>query len=137
MNEISHILFCLGGALAAGLILSRLAKLIDLPAVTAYLIAGVLIGPFCLGQLGVPGLGFNSVAEVDSFKVLSEIALGFIAFTMGNEFRIPKLREIGKQATFVAVFQAICATLPSPTSSLSPPRWCWAPLQPQPLPPQR
>ena len=111
MNEISHILFCLGGALAAGLILSRLAKLIDLPAVTAYLIAGVLIGPFCLGQLGVPGLGFNSVAEVDSFKVLSEIALGFIAFTMGNEFRIPKLREIGKQATFVAVFQAICATI--------------------------
>ena len=111
MNETSQILFCLGGALAVGLILSRLAKLVDLPAVTAYLIAGVIIGPCCLGALGVPGIGFNSFDHVDSFGILSEIALGFIAFTMGNEFRIPKLREIGKQATFIAIFQAICATV--------------------------
>ena len=111
MNEVSQILFCLGGALAVGLILSRLAKLIDLPAVTAYLVAGVIIGPCLLGSLGVPGLGFNSFHHVDSFKIISEIALGFIAFTMGNEFRIPKLREIGKQATFIAIFQAICATI--------------------------
>ena len=71
MNETSQILFCLGGALAVGLILSRLAKLVDLPAVTAYLIAGVIIGPCCLGALGVPGIGFNSFDHVESFGILS------------------------------------------------------------------
>ncbi len=106
-----EILFCMACALAAGLIMSRLAKLLDLPAVTAYLVAGVLIGPFCLGRLGINGLGFVSEEAVKSFDLVSNVALGFIAFTMGNEFRLPKLRKIGKQATFIAVFQAICATV--------------------------
>ena len=52
------ILFSLSIALFAGLMLSRLAKLVNLPAITAYLVAGVLIGPFCLGLFGVEGLGF-------------------------------------------------------------------------------
>ncbi len=97
-------------ALGAGLVMSRIAKLLDLPAVTAYLVAGVLIGPFVLGRIDIGGLGFTGTA-VESFSIVKDIALGFIAFTMGNEFRLPKLRKIGKQATFVAVFQAIAATL--------------------------
>lgn len=105
-----EILFTLAAALAAGLITSRLAKLFDLPAVTAYLVAGVLIGPFVLGRLGIAGLGFTA-QTVNSFELISDVALGFIAFTMGNEFRLTKLREIGKQATFIAVFQALTATL--------------------------
>ena len=105
-----EVLFCMACALGAGLIMSRLAKLLDLPAVTAYLIAGVLIGPFVLGRIGIGGLGFTHEA-VSSFELVSDVALGFIAFTMGNEFRLPKLREIGKQATFIAVFQAIAATV--------------------------
>ena len=97
-------------ALFAGLMLSRLTKKFNLPAVTAYLVAGIIIGPFCIGALGIKGLGFNSLAQVQSYKLLSEVALGFIAFTMGNEFRLESLKHVGKKAIIIAVFQAIVAT---------------------------
>ena len=100
-------LLCLSIALFAGLMLSRLAKVLQLPAVTAYLIAGVLIGPYLLGKLGVQGLGFISLDDVKSYSILCDIALGFIAFTMGNEFRLPALKKIGKQATVIGVAQAL------------------------------
>lgn len=98
-------------ALFAGLMLSRLTKLFNLPAVTAYLVAGIIIGPFCLGALGIEGLGFNSLAQVKGYELLSEVALGFIAFTMGNEFRLDSLKKIGKKAVIIAIFQALVATL--------------------------
>ncbi|MBO4261406.1 MAG: sodium:proton antiporter, partial [Clostridia bacterium] len=85
------ILLSLSIALLAGLGLSRVTKIWNLPAVTAYLVAGILIGPFCLGRLGVPGLGFVSAANVSSFSIISEVALGFIALAMGNEFRLSSL----------------------------------------------
>jgi Kef-type K+ transport system membrane component KefB len=91
--------------------LSRLTKKFNLPSVTAYLVAGILIGPFCLGALGVEGLGFNSLAQVQGYKLLSEVALGFIAFTMGNEFRLETLKHVGRKAIIIAVFQAVVATL--------------------------
>ncbi len=98
-------------ALVAGLMLSRLAKLAGLPAVTAYLVAGVLIGPFLLGRLGVDGLGFTSLENVKSFKIICDVALGFIAFSIGNEFRLSQLKKIGKQATVIGIGQAIVTTL--------------------------
>ena len=98
-------------AMLAGLLLSRAAKLLKLPAVTAYLIAGILIGPYALGALGVPGLGFDSMETVKSFSVFAEVALGFIAFTIGNEFRVSQLKAIGKQATVIAFVQALMATV--------------------------
>ena len=98
-------------ALFAGLLMSRVVKLLKLPAVTGYLIAGLLIGPFVLGRLQIPGLGFGSLDEVDHLKPISEVALGFIAFAIGNEFRLSQLRVIGKKATVIAVFQALSATL--------------------------
>ena len=98
-------------ALLAGLLMTRLFKPIKLPAVTAYLIAGVLIGPFCLGALGIPSLGFSSMGEVESLGVISELALGFIAFSIGSEFRLEDLRKIGKQAFVIGVFQALAATV--------------------------
>ena len=85
-------LLVLSVALLAGLMLSRGAKLLHLPAVTAYLIAGVLIGPYFLGALGVSGLGFTSLEEVDKFEIICDVALGFIAFSIGNEFRISQLK---------------------------------------------
>ena len=106
-----EILLVLSIAMFAGLIMSRLTKIWNLPAVTAYLVAGILIGPYCLGQFGVPGLGFTSMHNVEQFKIISEVALGFIAFSMGNEFRIEELKKIGKQATVIAVFQAVVATV--------------------------
>jgi len=106
-----QILLALSVALFAGLMLSRLAKLAQLPAVTAYLIAGVLIGPYVLGALGVQGLGFISHADVKSFAIISDVGLGFIAFSIGNEFRLPQLRKIGKQATVIGILQALVTCL--------------------------
>lgn len=106
-----EILFCLSIALFAGLLLSRLAKVLQLPAVTAYLIAGVLIGPFALGAFGVEGLGFISLENVEEYSIISDVALGFIAFSIGNEFRLKELKHIGKQATVIGIFQAVFTTL--------------------------
>ncbi len=104
-------LLCLSIALFAGLMLSRLAKLVQLPAVTAYLVAGILIGPFLLGALKVPGLGFNDNETLESLGIVSDVALGFIAFCIGNEFRLPQLKKIGKQATVIGIFQAVFTTI--------------------------
>ncbi len=106
-----EILFSLSIALFSGLLLSRLAKLLKLPAVTAYLVAGVLIGPFCLGAFGVEGLGFISLENVEEYSIISDVALGFIAFSIGNEFRLKDLKQIGKQATVIGIFQAVFTTL--------------------------
>ena len=103
-------ILALSVALLAGLFMSRLTKIWNLPAVTAYLVAGILIGPFVLGRLGIPGLGFVSMEDVDSYAIISDVALGFIAFTMGNEFRISSLKQTGKQAVVIAIFQALSAT---------------------------
>ena len=100
-----EILLSVAVALLAGLAVSRITKLIGLPDVTAYLIAGVLVGPFCLGLFHVNGLGFTSFENVKQLDVISNVALGFIAFAMGNEFRLKQLRAIGRQAVVVAVFQ--------------------------------
>ena len=104
-------LLCLSLALIAGLMLSRLAKLAGLPAVTAYLIAGVVLGPYLIGAIGIEGLGFINSENVHSFSIISDVALGFIAFSIGNEFRLAELKKIGKQATIVGIFQAVVATL--------------------------
>ena len=105
------VLLTLSVALLAGLLLTRLAKLVGLPAVTAYLVAGILLGPFVLGRLGVEGLGFPTLAAVDGYSVLCDLALGFIAFAIGNEFRLSQLKAIGRQATVIGVFQAVFTTL--------------------------
>ena len=104
-------LLSLSISVLVGLLLSRLAKLAKLPAVTAYLVAGILVGPFCLGAFGVEGLGFTSLEQVDSFSLLCDVALGFIAFSIGNEFRLSQLKQIGKQATIIGIFQAVITTV--------------------------
>ena len=109
MTQTASIFLSLSIALLAGLILSRLAKLVKLPAVTAYLVAGVLIGPFVLGALNVPGIGITS-HQIESFGIIADLALGFIAFSMGNEFRLSQLKKIGKQATVIGVLQALITT---------------------------
>ncbi len=98
-------------ALLAGLLMTRAFKPLRLPSVTAYLIAGILIGPYCVGRLGVSGLGFNSGEAVAALSLVSEVALGFIAFSIGNEFRLEDLKKTGKQALAIGIFQALVATL--------------------------
>lgn len=104
-------LLTLGVCLLGGLLMSRLAKLLSLPAVTAYLVTGVLLGPFVLGRLGVEGIGFVSGEFCSRFSLISDMALGFIAFSIGNEFRLEQLKKIGKQATVIGIFQAVLTSL--------------------------
>ncbi len=106
-----QVLLTLSVALFAGLMLSRLAKLVKLPAVTAYLVAGILIGPYLLGAFKVNGLGFVSMEDIETYSLISDVALGFIAFSIGNEFRLAQLKKIGKQATVIGIFQAVFTTL--------------------------
>ena len=98
-------------ALLTGLIMTRIFKPLKLPSVTAYLIAGVLIGCYGIGALGIEGLGFNSMDDLHQLTAISDIALGFIAFSIGNEFRLDDLKQTGKQAAVIGVFQALAATL--------------------------
>ena len=107
----TSVLLTLSIALLSGLLLSRLAKKVGLPAVTAYLVAGILVGPYLLGSLGIPGLGFISMEDVNSYSILADVALGFIAFSIGNEFRLAQLKQTGKQATVIGIFQAVFTTL--------------------------
>ena len=106
-----NILLSVSIALLGGLLMTRAFKPLKLPAVTAYLIAGVLIGPYCLGALGIDGLGFPTHDAVSALALISEVALGFIAFSIGNEFRMEELKKTGKQALVIGIFQALVATL--------------------------
>ncbi len=98
-------------ALAAGLLMTRLFKKLHLnfPDVTAFLVAGLCIGPYGLGRLGVPGLGFPTFEDVDAVNTISSVALGFIAFSIGNEFKLSHLEGTGKQATIIGIVQAVTA----------------------------
>lgn len=109
--EMSALFIIISIAMLGGLLMSRLAKMLKLPAVTAYLIAGLILGPFCLGQLGIAGIGFTSLEQVESFGIISQAAMGFIAFTIGNEFRLAQLKTMGKQAIIVGILQAVVTTI--------------------------
>ena len=100
-------------ALLAGLLMTRVFKYLklDFPDVTAFLIAGLMVGPYCLGRTGIDGLGFSTMADVDGLSVLTNTALGFIAFAIGNEFRLSQLKQTGKQAFVIGIFQALMAAL--------------------------
>lgn len=104
-------LISLSFALVGGLLMSRLAKKLNLPAVTAYLIAGLLLGPYCIGALNLLDIGFNTPEEVAELDIISQVALGFIAFTIGNEFRLEQLKHMGKQAITVGIVQAVFTTI--------------------------
>ena len=98
-------------AVIIGLLMTRVIKPLGLPAVTAYLVSGVLIGPYCLGRLGLEGIGFVSMEAVESLNLISQVALGFIAFAIGNEFRLSSLKKTGRQATIVGIVQGLVAAL--------------------------
>lgn len=98
-------------ALVGGLLMSRLTKKLNLPAVTGYLVAGLLLGPFVIGALNVSGLGFNSLEQVEGLGIISQAAMGFIAFTIGNEFRLSQLKSMGKQAIIIGILQAVATTV--------------------------
>ena len=105
------LLISLAIALLAGLLMTRLVKSFHLPDVTAYLVAGVLLGPCILGRLGIPGLGFMSFEDVALLEPICDVALGFIAFAIGSEFRLSHLRQTGHAAVIIGIIQAVIATI--------------------------
>lgn len=104
-------LISLAAALVGGLMLSRVTKLLNLPAVTAYLIAGLILGPFCIGKINIPGLGFSSLEQIEGLTIVTQTALGFIAFTIGNEFRVTQLKKMGPSAIVIGILQAVITTV--------------------------
>ena len=98
-------------ALIMGLLMTRILRPLKLPDVTAYLIAGVLIGPYVLGRLNIQGVGFISTSDVEQYALISSVALGFIAFTIGNEFRLSQLKNIGRQAMVVGIAEGLVAAV--------------------------
>ena len=104
-------LISLAAALVGGLMLSRVTKLLNLPAVTAYLIAGLILGPFYIGKINIPGLGFSSLEQIEGLTIVTQTALGFIAFTIGNEFRVTQLKKMGSSAIVIGILQAVITTV--------------------------
>lgn len=105
------VLISLSIALITGLILAKLVKPLKLPSVTAYLVAGILVGPFGIGRFGIEGIGFINEEAVKSMSLISDVALGFIAFSIGNEFKIENLKKTGRQATIIGIAQALVTTV--------------------------
>ena len=100
-------LLALGIAMAVGLLFSRIIKLVKLPNVTAYLIGGLLIGPSLWGLITGGEFAILSHDAVESFGIIVNLALGFIAFSIGGEFKISTLRRLGKNVTIITLAQAL------------------------------
>lgn len=93
--SIAIMLFC-------GFAMTRLTKRLKLPNVTAYITVGILIGPFCL----------NLIPQnvIDGTDFLSDIALAFIAFSVGEFFKLNTLKKNGAKTVVITVFEAISAS---------------------------
>ena len=96
-----HVLLSIALAMAGGLVLSRVVKLLKLPNVTGYLIAGLIVGPCCLNLVNQTNLGY--------IKIISTVALGFIAFSIGGEFKLEHLKKLGKSIVTITFCQALFA----------------------------
>lgn len=90
-------------ALLLALIAGKIVKQVKLPNVTGYLIMGLITGPYCLNIL--------SKEMVDSLSIIPEIALGFIAFSIGAEFKMSYLKKVGKSPVIIAITEGVGAVL--------------------------
>lgn len=116
MDNTVQVLLSISVCAFAGLLMSRVCKLLKLPAVTGYLVAGILVGCFCLGRFELPGgyhLGFGdpNFEDIHALDIICDIALGFIAFSIGSEFKLSELKKTGKQATVIGILQAVATTV--------------------------
>ena len=108
MNQI----LCIAIALFVGLLSSRLMKLLRLPNVTGYLISGIIFGPYVLGQyIGGWTIEAGSPNNIQVISWISEIALGFIAFTIGTSFKTSSLKAVGKRVVIITIFEALGASI--------------------------
>lgn len=99
INQLTYIALIIIFALLAG----KVVKKLKLPNVTGYLVIGLLVGPY--------GLGILNQEVVSGFSIVSEMALGFIAFSIGAEFKLKYLRKVGKAPIVIAIFESVTAVL--------------------------
>ena len=102
------ILLQMGILILTGLLFSKLCKLVKLPNVTGYLVGGLLVGPAVLGAIGIPIITDEFLLEMNS---VSEVALGFIAFTIGTQFKFDYFKRVGAGPIVIAIFEALVAVL--------------------------
>ncbi|MCG8483010.1 MAG: cation:proton antiporter [Clostridia bacterium] len=98
-----HVLFTIGIIILVGLIMGKLVSFIKLPHITGYLIGGLIIGPSFLGII--------PHEDILELRIIAEIALGFIAYTIGCEFNFSSLKETGKSVIIITIFQALGAVV--------------------------
>ena len=98
-----NLLYFLALMLLGGLFFSRFAKVTHLPNVTGYLFAGLIIGPYLLNWIPL------DVSE--NLNLISDVALGFIAFTIGGEFKLSYFKRVGMTPIVIAVFEALVAVI--------------------------
>ena len=102
------ILLQMGILILIGLLFSKLCKLVKLPNVTGYLVGGLLVGPSVLGALGIPLITEDFLTSMNS---ISELALGFIAFTIGTQFQFEYFKRVGSGPIVIAIFESLVAVL--------------------------
>ena len=109
--ETGEILLGISIALIAGLISNRLIKLVNLPNVTGYLIVGILLGPYFFSLFNSNLTGVLSEHMVESFGIIVDVALGFIAFSIGSEFKLASIKKLGKGIITITLIQSFAALL--------------------------
>jgi Kef-type K+ transport system membrane component KefB len=99
--ELAGAIFNLGLIIFAGLLFGRMFEQLKIPAITGYLVAGLLVGPI---------FGIVSLEDVHQLSIISDVALGFIAFQVGNELWFGKLKKSGTKIVIITIVQAVATT---------------------------
>ena len=102
-SSVSAAIISISIILLSGFLMTRLTKRLRLPNVTAYIVAGILIGPYCLNLVPKP--------IIDGTEFLPDIALAFIAFSTGQFFRFDVLKKNGRKVVVITLFEALLASL--------------------------
>lgn len=102
-----NVLLYLSIILFTGLLFGKLAKFLKLPNVTGYIVGGIIVVPV-LGLLNINVIPKEGLEEL---KVISQIALGFIAFSIGTEFKLNYFKRVGIQPIVIAIFESFCAII--------------------------
>ena len=102
-SSVASVIISVALILFSGFLMTRITKLLRLPNVTAYIVAGILIGPYCL----------NLVPQriIDGTDFLSDIALAFIAFSTGEFFKLSVLKKSGMKVVWITLFEAVLASV--------------------------
>ena len=103
VSPVSVIIISVSLMLFCGLFATRFTKLLRLPNVTAYIVTGIVIGPYCLNMI--------PAKIITGMDFISDIALAFIAFSAGEFFKLPTLRENGKKVVIITLFESLLASL--------------------------